>query len=194
MLLGIVQGGFSEELRAQSARELVHLGFDGYAIGGLSVGEPKTLMWRLLGASLSELPEDKLRYMMGVGSPEDILTAIEMGVDLFDCVLPTRNARNGQIFTHGGRVNIKNGSYAMDFSPPDPECSCPVCQHHTRAYLRHLLWANEMLGAQLATLHNLYFYQEMMAKARAAIAEGCFQSFKAQWLAALSAEDNSSAI
>jgi len=190
ILLGIVQGGFNEELRLQSAKELVNLGFDGYAIGGLSVGEPKALMWRLLQASLSEIPSDSLRYLMGVGSPEDILTAIGMGVDLFDCVLPTRNARNGQIFTHTGRVNIKNGSYAADFSPPDPECSCPVCQHHTRAYLRHLLWANEMLGAQLATLHNLYFYQEMMAKARIAIIEGHYQLFKEQWLASLSTNEN----
>jgi queuine tRNA-ribosyltransferase len=193
MLLGIVQGGFSEELRLQSAKELVSLGFEGYAIGGLSVGEPKTLMWQLLAASLSELPDDKLRYMMGVGSPEDILTAIEMGVDLFDCVLPTRNARNGQIFTHRGRLNIKNGSYATDFNPPDPECSCPVCQQHTRAYLRHLLWANEMLGAQLATLHNLYFYQELMAKARKAIEQANFQSFKSQWLTMLNVNNDFSA-
>jgi queuine tRNA-ribosyltransferase len=113
-----------------------------------------------------------------------------MGVDLFDCVLPTRNARNGQIFTHAGRINIKNGSYAADFSPPDPQCSCPVCQNHTRAYLRHLLWANEMLGAQLATQHNLCFYQELMAKAHAAINEGRYPSFKSQWLAALGAGDN----
>lgn len=190
MLLGIVQGGFSEELRLQSAQELVNLGFAGYAIGGLSVGEPKTIMWRMLEASLAVIPNHSIRYLMGVGSPEDILIAIEMGVDLFDCVLPTRNARNGQIFTHAGRVNIKNGSYAADFSPPDPQCSCPVCQNHTRAYVRHLLWANEMLGAQLATLHNLYFYQELMAKARAAIAEGRYPSFKSQWLASLNAGDN----
>jgi queuine tRNA-ribosyltransferase len=189
MLLGIVQGGFSEELRFQSAQDLVRLGFAGYAIGGLSVGEPKTIMWRMLESSLSAIPKDRIRYLMGVGSPEDILTAIEMGVDLFDCVLPTRNARNGQIFTHTGRVNIKNGSYAADFSPPDPECFCPVCQNHSRAYLRHLLWANEMLGAQLATLHNIYFYQEMMAKARTAITEGGFQAFKTQWLAALCTGD-----
>lgn len=189
LLLAIVQGGFEVTLRERSAQELSALDFPAYALGGLSVGEPKSVMWEMLGATLPHVPVEKLRYLMGVGTPQDILTAIGMGVDLFDCVLPTRNARNGQIFTHSGRLNIKNAAYATEMLPPDPECSCPVCQHYSRAYIRHLLWSNEMLGARLASLHNIWFYQELMREAREAISNDTFTAYKDRRIAEMSRLD-----
>ncbi len=175
---GIVQGGVLPELREESARETVALGFDAYAIGGLSVGEPPPVMYEIVGRTTPYLPENKPRYLMGVGTPEDIVEAVARGVDLFDCVLPTRNARNGQLFTSAGRINIKNARFAEDDGPPDPECSCYTCRTASRAYLRHLYLAGEMNGAALNTLHNLHFYLDTLRRIREAIAFGRFESFR----------------
>ena len=165
----IVQGGMHPELRALSAAFLRELAADGYALGGLSVGEPKALYRRVLESSAPLLPEERPRYLMGVGTPADILHAVERGFDLFDCVLPTRNARNGQLFTAAGKLNLRNARYRNDYSPPDPECGCPVCRGYTRAYLAHLVRAGEFLGLRLATYHNLYFYLQLMRRLREAI-------------------------
>ncbi len=177
-LFGIVQGGMYGDLRRQHARELTQYPFDGFAIGGLSVGEPKGLMWEMVEATVPELPEDKPRYMMGVGKPEDILEGIERGVDMFDCVMPTRNARNGMLFTSRGPVIIKNARYAMDTEPLDPECDCYTCRNFTRAYLRHLFMSKEILSAILNTIHNLHFYLSLTRNARRAIDEGNFVGYK----------------
>ncbi len=177
-LFGIVQGGMYGDLRRQHARELTQLSFDGFAIGGLSVGEPKGLMWEMVEATVPELPEDRPRYMMGVGKPEDILDGIERGVDMFDCVMPTRNARNGMLFTSQGPVIIKNARYAMDTDPLDPECSCYTCRNFSRAYLRHLFMSHEILSATLNTIHNLHFYLSLTRNARRAIDEGNFVGYK----------------
>jgi len=168
-LFGIVQGGLYEDLRGLSAEGLRALGFDGYALGGLSVGEPKQDMYRLITACAPLLPEDRPRYLMGVGTPEDIVTAVCAGIDLFDCVLPTRNARNGWLFTRTGVVKIRNSGYARDLGPVDPACSCYTCRHTTRSYLHHLQRSGEMLGARLATLHNLTYYGDLMRGLREAI-------------------------
>ncbi len=179
-LFGIVQGGMFGDLRKQHAQELSQHPFDGFSIGGLSVGEPKGLMWEMVEATVPYLPEDRPRYMMGVGKPEDILEGIERGVDMFDCVMPTRNARNGMLFTSRGPVIIKNARYAQDTDPLDPECSCYTCRHFTRAYLRHLFMSHEILSATLNTIHNLHFYLSLTRNARRAIDEGNFVVYKKQ--------------
>jgi len=178
-LFGIVQGGMYERLRDESLRELSELGFDGYAIGGLSVGEPKEDMLRILRHCAPLLPSERPRYLMGVGTPADIVTAVCSGIDMFDCVLPTRNARNGWLFTRNGVIKLRNSRYRTDLQPVDERCSCYTCGHFTRAYLHHLQRVNEMLGAQLNTIHNLHYFQELMAGLRAAIEAGRVAEFAA---------------
>lgn len=178
MLFGIVQGGFSERLRREAAQRTVELDFAGYAIGGISVGEPAELSSALIAAVVPELPGDQPRYLMGVGSPARLLEAIERGIDLFDCALPTRVARTGTVFTRSGRVNLRNAQYREDHTPLDEQCKCAVCRRYTRAYLRHLFNADEILGPRLASYHNLFFLSQLLADARAAIAEQRFQSWK----------------
>ncbi len=168
-LFGIVQGGVHELLRDESAAGLKDIGFDGYAIGGLSVGEPRREMLRVLSHTAPQLPADRPRYLMGVGTPQDIVTAVASGIDLFDCVLPTRNARNGWCYTHRGVVKLRNARYRDEVKPLDDDCGCYTCRHFTRAYLHHLQRVDEMLGARLNTLHNLHYYQELMRGLRAAI-------------------------
>ncbi|BAP89407.1 queuine tRNA-ribosyltransferase [Burkholderiales bacterium GJ-E10] len=176
-LFGIVQGGMYADLRDESREGLVRLGFDGYAIGGLSVGEPKEEMLRILAHTAPQLPPDRPRYLMGVGTPEDLLAAIAEGIDMFDCVLPTRNARNGWLFTRHGDIKIRNAVHRDDTRPLDPDCGCPTCRGFSRAYLHHLQRSNEILGARLNTIHNLHYYLDLMARARAAIEAGRFQEF-----------------
>jgi len=176
-LFGIVQGGMYEHLRRESLAGLKQIGFDGYALGGLSVGEPKEEMLRILDAIAAELPADRPRYLMGVGKPEDLVEAVRRGIDMFDCVLPTRNARNGWLFTHDGQVKIRNSRYAADTGPVDAQCGCYTCRNYSRAYLRHLQACNEILGARLATLHNLYYYQSLMQGLRAAIEQKRLDEF-----------------
>jgi queuine tRNA-ribosyltransferase len=184
-LFGIVQGGVHPDLREAGARRLVALGFDGYALGGFSVGEPAAERPAALEAALGPLPDDRPRYMMGVGTPQEILDAVGRGVDLFDCVLPTRNARKGTLFTWQGRMIVKNRGYAEDERPVDPDCGCPTCRRYSRAYLRHLFQVGEQLAGRLATIHSLAFYQQLMARAREAIAAGRWEAFlaetKARW-------------
>ena len=171
-LFGIVQGGMYEHLRDESLAALAAIGFDGYAIGGLSVGEPKEEMLRILRHTAALLPADRPRYLMGVGTPEDIVDAVLAGIDMFDCVLPTRNARNGWLFTRNGVIRLRNSRYRDDMAPVDEACACYTCRHFTRAYLHHLQRVNEILGARLNTLHNLHYYHELMAGLREAIACG----------------------
>jgi queuine tRNA-ribosyltransferase len=177
MLFGIVQGGTYASLRRESTAALIAMDFSGYAIGGLAVGEPPELTREMTGEVTSRLPPDRPRYLMGVGYPEDILDAVAVGVDMMDCVLPTRNARNGCLFTSRGRMTIKNARYAKDQRPADESCSCAVCQRYSRAYLRHLFMANEILGAVLNTQHNLHFYLDLMRRIRSSIADKTFMSF-----------------
>ena len=169
-LFGIVQGGMHEQLRDESLAELQRIGFDGYAIGGLSVGEPKDDMRRILAHTAPQLPADRPRYLMGVGTPEDLVEAVAAGIDMFDCVLPTRNARNGWLFTRYGDIKIKNAAHRLDTRPLDAGCGCYCCTHFSRAYLHHLHRVNEILGARLNTVHNLYYYLTLMRELRAAIA------------------------
>jgi len=176
-LFGIVQGGMYPELRAISAAGLIDIGFDGYAIGGLSVGEPEDERIEVLDATCPKLPDDRPRYLMGVGRPEDIVRAVARGVDLFDCVLPTRNARNGHLFTRYGDIRIRNARYRADTRPLDESCECYTCRNYSRAYIKHLQRCNEIQGARLATIHNLYYYQQLMREIRSAIEEGSFESF-----------------
>jgi queuine tRNA-ribosyltransferase len=171
-LFGIVQGGMYADLREKAARELVELDFDGYALGGFSVGETKRLMYDLIGQTAAYLPTEKPRYLMGVGTPTDLLRCVKLGVDMFDCVMPTRNARNGCLFTRQGKLIIKNARYAQDARPIDPACGCYTCQHYSRAYLRHLFVAEEILGPRLNTIHNLYYYMDVIHMIRAAIIAG----------------------
>jgi len=178
-LFGIVQGGMHEHLRDESLQGLLNIGFDGYAIGGLSVGEPKEDMLRILGHTAPQLPQDKPRYLMGVGTPEDLVDAVGYGIDMFDCVMPTRNARNGHLFTRFGDVRIKNAKYRLDTRPLDAQCTCYTCRHFTRAYLHHLHRLNEILGARLNSIHNLHYYQELMRDIRAAIEAGRYSEFQA---------------
>ncbi|MGL5955069.1 MAG: tRNA guanosine(34) transglycosylase Tgt [Brevinema sp.] len=179
---GIVQGGVFAELRKRSARELAELDFPGYSIGGLSVGESKEEMYGMLDVLNEEMPTDKPRYLMGVGVPEDLLEGIERGVDLFDCVFPTRFARHGGVFSRDGRLNIKTKAFEYDKNPIDKECTCYACRNYDRAYIRHLLRAQETLGARLASIHNLYFLIELTKNARQAILENRFASFKKEFL------------
>ncbi|HMM47873.1 MAG TPA: tRNA guanosine(34) transglycosylase Tgt [Thiobacillaceae bacterium] len=180
-LYGIVQGGMYEALRDESARELIGMNFDGYAIGGLSVGEPKEDMTRILAHVAPQLPVDKPRYLMGVGTPSDLVGAVAQGIDQFDCVLPTRNARHGILFTRRGELRIRNARWKLDTAPIDPECDCHACTHFSRAYVHHLIRANEILGARLATIHNLHYYHRLMAGMRAAIETGRFADFTAEF-------------
>jgi queuine tRNA-ribosyltransferase len=174
---GIQQGALDEALRRVSAEKLLEIGFDGYAVGGLAVGEGQEEMFRVLDFAAPMLPEERPRYLMGVGKPDDIVGAVERGIDMFDCVLPTRSGRTGQAFTSTGPINIKNARFAEDQEPLDPDCGCPVCATWTRAYLHHLVRSGEMLGAMLMTEHNVSFYQQLMAGLRAAIAEGRLKAF-----------------
>jgi queuine tRNA-ribosyltransferase len=180
-LYGIVQGGMFEALRDESTRELVAMDFDGYAIGGLSVGEPKEDMKRILAHTAPQLPADKPRYLMGVGTPSDLVAAVAQGIDQFDCVLPTRNARHGILFTRRGEIRIRNARWKTDTAPIDDECTCHTCTHFSRAYVHHLIRANEILGARLATIHNLHYYHRLMAEMRAAIEAQRFADFSAQF-------------
>jgi queuine tRNA-ribosyltransferase len=176
-LFGIVQGGMHEGLRDESLRGLSDIGFDGYAIGGLSVGEPKEDMLRILTHTTPQLPPEKPRYLMGVGKPADIVEAVRRGVDMFDCVMPTRNARNGHLFVREGVIKIRNAQYRSDTRPLDESCSCYTCSHFSRAYLQHLDRCGEILAAQLHTIHNLHFYQTLMAELRAAIGAGRLEDY-----------------
>lgn len=180
-LFGIVQGGMYGDLRQRSLTELLNIGFDGIAIGGLSVGEPKDEMQRLLSELQDMLPQDKPHYLMGVGTPEDLVYAVGTGIDMFDCVMPTRNARNGWLFTRFGDIKIKNAKYKNDQRPLDASCSCYTCQNFSRAYLHHLFRIGEILGARLNTLHNIHYYLDLMATIRTAIAAGKFKDFVSQF-------------
>jgi queuine tRNA-ribosyltransferase len=177
-LFPIVQGSVFDDLRTRSAEELVDMNFDGYAIGGVSVGEPKEEVYRITELNCALLPEEKPRYLMGVGSPLDLLECIDRGADLFDCVMPTRNARNGTLFTTWGKMTIRNAAYAKDFRPIDEACACYTCRNFSRAYVRHLSQNKEILGHQLATIHNLHFYLWLTREARRRILDGDFRSFK----------------
>ena len=176
-LFGIIQGGMYPDLRQASLDGLTAIGFDGYAIGGLSVGEPNADRLAILDAITPAMPEDKPRYLMGVGTPTDIVSAVRRGVDMFDCVMPTRNARNGHLFTTQGIVRIRNAQFKRDTSPIDPHCHCYACQHYSRAYVHHLQRCNEILGTRLNTIHNLYYYQQLMQGLRLAIENGTVGSF-----------------
>lgn len=183
---GIVQGGIYQDLRDRSLAGTVSIGFDGYALGGLSVGEPPEVMYAVVERTAAQLPETRPRYLMGVGTPVDLVEAVDRGIDMFDCVLPTRNARNGQLFTRQGTLSIKNAQFADDDRPLDEECRCPTCRRHSRAYLRHLFTVGEITAATLNTVHNLYFYLDTMRQIRKAIAFGTFDSFKRAFLEAYS--------
>ena len=189
-LFGIVQGGMHEELRKHSAQHLMDIDFDGYAIGGLSVGEPKDDRDRVLEVTTPLLPEDKPRYLMGVGKPKDIVESVKRGIDMFDCVIPTRNARNGFIFTRFGKLNIRNSKHQLDTGPIDEHCGCYTCQNYSRSYLRHLDKCSEMLGAHLNTIHNLYYYQELMREIRKSIEENRFDDFVSEFYALREQGDN----
>lgn len=182
-LFGIVQGGMYEHLREESINGLTDIGFDGYAIGGLSVGEPKDEMMATLDAIHQKMPTDKPRYLMGVGTPEDLVEAVSRGIDMFDCVMPTRNARNGHLFTTFGVVKIRNAQYEFDTKPIDENCACYTCQNYSRSYLRHLDKCGEMLGSRLNTIHNLHYYLNLMAEMRNAIERGEFETFKKDFYA-----------
>ena len=186
---GIVQGSVFPDLRKESAQELTQLDFDGYAIGGLAVGEPAQDMYRILDGVVELLPASKPRYLMGVGTPENLLEALERGLDMFDCVLPTRNGRNGTVFTSRGTLNLRNAVHKTDLSPIDPGCKCYACANFSRAYLRHLVSSGEILGLQLATIHNIHFFVSLMREARRAILEGRFGPWKASTLHALGTTD-----
>ncbi len=176
-LFAIVQGGVHRDLREESAQTLVEMKFQGYAIGGLSVGEPKSMMRDVLEWTIPLLPENAPRYLMGVGTPEDIINAVMLGVDFFDCVLPTRNARNGTLFTSSGKISIKQAQYAEDPRPVDETCGCYTCRHYSRAYLRHLYLSKEILSSRLNTVHNLFYYVGLLARIREAIQGGCLSDF-----------------
>ncbi len=176
-LFGIQQGAMEEDLRRASAERLIEIGFDGYAVGGLAVGEGQAEMLRVLDFAVPMLPADRPRYLMGVGKPDDIVAAVERGIDMFDCVLPTRSGRTGQAFTRSGPINIRNARFAEDPAPLDPGCACPVCSTWSRFYLHHLVRSGEILGSMLMTEHNLYFYQALMADLRDSIAGGRLADF-----------------
>ena len=180
-LFGIVQGGMEKDLRQQSVEDLLEVGFDGYALGGLSVGESAEVMYQVMEWSLPMLPQDRPRYVMGVGTPENLVEAVSRGADMFDCVMPTRNARNGVLFTSFGKVSIKQARFIEDEKPIDSECSCYVCRNYSRAYLRHLYQSNEILASVLNTTHNLYYYLHLMQGMRDAITAGKFKSFREEF-------------
>jgi queuine tRNA-ribosyltransferase len=180
-LFGIIQGSMYKELRARSAEEIIDIGFEGYALGGLSVGEPKQMMYELIDFSVPLLPEGSPRYLMGIGDLHDVLHAVSRGIDMFDCVMPTRNARNGTLFTSRGRISIKRTEFREDPNPPDPECDCHTCRNFSSAYLRHLFLNREILSMRLNTIHNLTFYMNFFRSMRASIEDGTFESFKSSW-------------
>lgn len=180
-LFGIVQGGMYEHLREESLEGLKEIGFHGYAVGGLSVGEPKKEMHRIMEKIVWQLPEDKPRYLMGVGTPEDLVEGVSQGIDMFDCVMPTRNARNGWLFTRYGDIKIRNSKYKDDLRPLDPTCDCYACKHFSRAYLHHLQKVNEILGARLNTIHNLHYYLHLMQEIRDALDADRFEEWKAEF-------------
>ena len=182
LLFGINQGCVYDDLRIEHMQRIAELDLDGYAIGGLAVGEPKEDMYRVISAVEPYAPKDKIRYLMGVGTPGNIIEAVSRGVDLFDCVMPSRNARHGQLFTMNGVININNAKYLKDDTPIDPECNCPTCQKHSKAYIRHLFKAKEMLAMRLCVTHNLYFYNTLMEKIRDALENGTFDEFKAKYV------------
>lgn len=188
-LFGIVQGGMHEELRQQSLNGLMDIGFDGYAIGGLSVGEPKEDMYRVLNFLSDKMPVNAPRYLMGVGTPENLVTAVHYGIDMFDCVLPTRNARNGWLYTDTGVVKIRNQKYTMDTRPIDETCSCSTCKSYSRSYIKHLLKNREILGYRLATIHNLHYFLNLMQQMRDAIDAGSFDEFRRNFFEKRGAED-----
>jgi len=185
LLFGIVQGGFYKPLRMKSAHDLMGMDFDGYAIGGLSVGEPKSIMWDMVDTIIELFPRNKPRYLMGLGFPDDIVEGVKRGIDMFDCVIPTRLARNGNLFTWNGRINIKNAKYTRDERPVDDGCECYTCKTFSRAYLRHLLVSHELTSFYLNTLHNMYFYSDLLKRVREAISKGMFEifydDFKTKW-------------
>lgn len=187
MLFGINQGSCYDDLRIENMRAIREMDLDGYAIGGLAVGEEKEVMYHTISLVEEEIPKDKIRYLMGVGTPGNILEAVRRGVDIFDCVLPSRNARHGHIYTWGGVLNINNAKYAENTDPIDPECDCPTCRNFTKAYIRHLLKAGEMLGMRLCVQHNLYFYNKLMERIREALDGGQFESFYRRYSQALDA-------
>ncbi len=193
-LFGIVQGGAHLDLRRESLGRTVEIGFDGFAIGGLSVGEEKSVMWKVLDAVTPEMPVDKPRYLMGVGTPEDLVEAVARGVDMFDCVLPTRNGRTGQAFTSRGRVNVKNAQWAVDTLPLDESCDCAVCRRHSRAYLRHLYLSGEMLASVLLSHHNLAFFLDTMRRVRQSIRSGDFTKFRREFTEGLNANEQDKAV
>ena len=182
-LFGIIQGGMHKDLRIQSAESLIEMNFDGYAIGGLSVGEPKEEMMKVLDFLPEQMPTDKPRYLMGVGTPLDLVEGVAMGVDMFDCVMPSRNARNGYLFTSEGVVKIRNAKYKIDTGPLDPNCSCNTCKNYSRSYLHHLQKTNEILGSRLNTFHNLFYYQDLMRSIREALGSNTFDVFRENFLA-----------
>lgn len=184
-LFGINQGSTFLDLRERSLEGLIEIGFDGYAIGGLSVGEEKSAMFEVVSHVAPLMPEDRPRYLMGVGTPEDIVEAVALGIDMFDCVMPTRNARNGQLFTSGGKLNIKNARYRDDARPIDEACRCAVCARYSRAYMRHLYMSAEILGSVLSSLHNVCFYLDMMGMMRQSISLGTFNEFCDSFLSGL---------
>ena len=181
MLFGINQGGTYADLRVWHMKQIATLNCDGFAIGGLAVGEPTEVMYEIIDAVEPHMPKEKPRYLMGVGTPSNIIEAVARGVDFFDCVMPARNARHGKLFTWNGTINIKNEKYKLDNSPIDPTCTCPACRSFSRAYLRHLFAAGEMLAMRLAVMHNLHFYNELMARIRKALDEGTFESFRQEY-------------
>lgn len=181
LLFGINQGCTYDDLRVEHMKEIAKMDLDGYAIGGLAVGEPKEDMYRIISAVTPYAPENKPRYLMGVGTPGNILEGVSRGVDLFDCVMPSRNARHGHLFTKQGIININNSKYILDELPIDADCSCPVCQRYSRGYIRHLMKANEMLGMRLAVMHNLYFYNNLMTEIRYHIENGSFEDYKNEY-------------
>lgn len=182
MLFGINQGCTFEDLRIEHMKKIAELDLDGYAIGGLAVGEPKEVMYDIISAVEPYMPHDKIRYLMGVGTPGNIIEAVSRGVDLFDCVMPSRNARHGHLFTWNGIININNAKYERDLSPIDENCDCPTCLNHSRAYIRHLFKSKEMLAMRLCVMHNLYFYNTLLEKIRAALDEGTFEEFKNRYV------------
>jgi len=180
-LFGIVQGSTYPNLREESTKKTVEMDFSGYAVGGLSVGEPKSAMWEMIEIVSNHLPPDKPHYLMGVGTPHDLVRAVSLGMDMFDCVLPTRNARNGTVFTRKGKIILKNAKYQRDFSPLDEECQCLTCRNYSRAYLRHLIVCGEITGLRLATIHSLHYYLDLMKQMKEAILHGSFSSWRKQF-------------
>jgi queuine tRNA-ribosyltransferase len=188
-ILGIVQGGIDPDLRVRSAATAIDIGFDGYAVGGLAIGEGQQTMFAVLDATVRALPEDRPRYLMGVGKPADLVGAVMRGIDMFDCVLPTRLARNGTAFTATGTLNLKNAEFALDKRPIEENCACPACWEFTRGYIRHLVKAEEILGLRLITLHNLHFYLNLMNRARTEIERGTFDQFRKAFVAEYKTRD-----